>query len=112
MKNCKIWYQRQDGKHVVCPLTGGDVRRPGDEGHPEAAAPSLASCGQTGDARQRRVRAALHPRHGSHRHLLHTFIQRSCQDTGTRSEHVRAYKQLGICSFKNAFAALHKHHVT
>lgn len=97
-KNCTMWYQRQDRKHVVCPLTGGDVRRPGDEGRPEAAAPSLATCGQAGDARRRRVRAALHPRHGGHHHLLHAFIQRSRQATGTRSEQVSAYKQLKICS--------------
>lgn len=60
---------------AACPLPGGDVHWPGDEGFAEAASPSLTPRGQAGATRQRGVRAALHPRHGSHCYLLHTFTK-------------------------------------
>ncbi|XP_036005964.1 sphingosine-1-phosphate phosphatase 2 isoform X3 [Fundulus heteroclitus] len=70
---------------TIVPTMGGrqvgDVHRPGDEGPAEASSPSLAACGQAGDARGRGVRTAVHPRHGRHRHLLHASAQRSLQST-------------------------------
>lgn len=68
----------------LLPLTVGDVHRPGDERYAEAASPSLPPRGQAGDTCWCRIRAALHPRHGRHRHLLHRFTKRSVQDTGER----------------------------
>lgn len=66
----------------TCPLSGCDVHRPSDEGHAEAASPSLTPRGQAGATCRRGVRAALHPRHGSHCYLLHTFTKRSLSATG------------------------------
>lgn len=59
----------------ACPLSGVDVHWPGDEGFAEAASPSLTPRGQAGATCQRGVRAALHPRHGSHCYLLHAFTK-------------------------------------
>lgn len=76
-------------KTNVAPLSAlaGDVHRPGDEGRAEAPSSFLTACGQAGDASRRRVWTALHPRHGRHRHLLHTFTQRPHQSPG---EHERS----------------------
>lgn len=79
---------------VLCPLAGGDVHRPGVEGRAEAAPPFVTPSGQAGDARRCRVRPAVHARHGSHRHLLHTPIQRPLQDTGARCDHGNIRKWL------------------
>lgn len=65
----------------------GDVHRPGDEGHAEAPSSFLTTCGQAGDASRCRVWTALHPCHGCHRHLLHTFTQCPHQSPG---EHKRS----------------------
>lgn len=78
----KRYLSKRRTSSLLSPLSGGDVHRPGDERYAEAASPSLAPRGQAGDARRCRVRAALHPRHGRHRHLLHYFTKRSLQDTG------------------------------
>lgn len=67
----------------TCPLSsGGDVHRPGVERCVEATSPSLTPCDQAGDTCRCRVRAALHPRHGRHRHLFYSFTKCSLQDTG------------------------------
>lgn len=65
----------------------GDVRWPGNQGRAEVTSSLFAPGGEAGDACRGRIRAAVHPRHGCHHHLLHLSPERPLQDTGETHTH-------------------------
>lgn len=56
---------------LIVGFSVGDVYWPGGQGHPEVAPALLSSRCETWKENYCRVRNAIHPRHGGHRHLLH-----------------------------------------
>lgn len=61
---------------------GCDVYWSGHEGYFKATSASSSPCGQTGDARGRWVRDAVHACHGGHCHLLYASAQCSGKSEG------------------------------